>query len=118
MAEVERVVFQCPDVRRVVVVHHVNSEVSSVMIAFFTIISDEGDVQAIKREIRHHCVTSLPDYMQPKLVHVDEIPLQSHTGKIDRMVLRTLYTRMLDELSAEEQSSLNETEAKVFQCFS
>ena len=112
MAEVERAVLQGSDVDKVVILHHVLSDIASVLVAYFTTTS-ERDVIQVENDIAQRCVTSLPVCMRPKLVHLDEIPLQSHTGKTDRLALKPLYVRMLKAKSMEEFDSLNEIKKKV-----
>jgi acyl-CoA synthetase (AMP-forming)/AMP-acid ligase II len=112
MTEVERAVSQCPDVDKVVILHHVLSEIASVLVAYYTVTKDRN-VREVESDIIQRCVTSLPEYMQPKLVHVAELPLQAHTGKVDRMALKALYIRGLNEESLKNTSSLCGNEAKV-----
>lgn len=118
LLEVERVISQCPKVKKVVILHHALSEIASVIVAYF-MISKYCNVLEVESELGQRCLTSLPDYMQPKLVHVDDIPLQSHTGKIDRLALKALYIRGLNKRSLEEMNTLCETKAKVifYICF-
>jgi len=122
MAEVERIVSQCPDVEKVVVLHHVLSEIASVLVAYYTT-GETGDLHKsrdlddddddVKANIRQRCAMSLPDYMQPQIIHVGDIPVQLHTGKIDRRELETVYRQNIKRLGSIELASLNSAEKKV-----
>jgi acyl-CoA synthetase (AMP-forming)/AMP-acid ligase II len=117
MVEVEWVVSKCPDVDKVVTLCHVLSEIASVLVAYYTTtgVRSVGDIE---RDITHRCVTSLPEYMRPKLVHVDEIPLQMHSGKIDRLALEAIYRCNINRQSSMQLAKLNSAEKKVcpFNC--
>jgi len=114
MMEVERAVLGCPDVVKVVVLHHVISDIASVLVAYYTTI-DGRSAEDVDSDVSQRCITSLADFMRPKLVRVDEIPLQSHTGKIDRMALKELYVRDLNKECMENVETLSETKTQVRQ---
>jgi len=114
MAEVERVVSQCPDVGRAVVLRHQLSDVSAALVACYTLrVSAAADRRRSAGRVKAACVTSLPVYMHPKLVLVDEIPLQPHSGKVDSQALHRLYVERLNSRSSGQLATLSEIKQKV-----
>lgn len=113
MAEVERVVSQCPDVGRVVVLRHQLSDVSTMLVAYYTLTTTHTGHHAAARRVKAACVTSLPVYMRPKLVLVDKIPLQSYSGKVDREALYRLYVQRFNRQMCSQLAGLSEVKKKV-----
>jgi len=113
IAEVERVVSQCPDVDRVVVLRYQLSDVSAILVAYYTLAASVADTRHSARLVKAACVTSLPAYMRPKLVLVDKIPLQSHSGKVDREALYQLYVERFNRQMCSQLATLNEVKKKV-----
>lgn len=55
------------------------------------------DKLKVEKQIMRACKENLPCYMVPRIHHLDNIPLQDHTKKIDRRALRN----MLEEENAQ-----------------
>ena len=104
---------QCPDVGRVVVLRHQLSDVSAILVAYYTLSPSAADARRSDRRIRAACVTSLPVYMRPKLVLVDTIPLQSYSGKVDREALHQLYVERFNRQMCSQLATLSEVKKKV-----
>ena len=105
---------QCPDVGRVVVLRHQLSDVSDVLVAYYTLVETSAtDTRRSARRLKSACVTSLPVYMRPKLVLVDKLPLQSYSGKVDREALHQIYVERLNRQSCSQLATLNELKKKV-----
>ena len=113
IAEVERVVSQCPDVGRVVVLRHQLSDVATTLVAYYTLVASATDRRRSARRVKAACVTSLPAYMRPKLVLVDRIPLQCYSGKVDREALHQLYVARFNRRMCSQLATLNEVKKKV-----
>jgi len=101
-------VSQCPDVGRVVVLYHQLSDVSSVIVAYYTLATSATD-----HNVEAACQTSLPVYMRPKLVLVDKIPLLPHSGKVDRKALHRVYVDHFNRQTCSQLTTLNEAKMKV-----
>jgi len=113
IAEVERVVSQCPGVGRVVVLRHQLSDVATMLVAYYTLMASATDRRRSARRVKAACVTSLPAYMRPKLVLVDKIPLQCYSGKVDREALHQLYVARFNRQMCSQLATLNEVKKKV-----
>ena len=115
MSEIDRVVAECPGVEKVVVLHHILNDITSVIVAYFTTVNNlEGyDVVHVENDVTRRCVTSLPVFARPKLVHVGEIPLQNHTGKVDRIRLQEIYRDSLRKNVLESLDELSDNKLKV-----
>ena len=98
-----------------VFLRHQLSEVSHVLVAYYTLArrTSTGDTRRLARQVKCACVMSLPVYMRPKLVLVDEIPLQSYSGKVDREALHQLYVERLNRQSCSQLATMNELKKKV-----
>ncbi|ELU18796.1 hypothetical protein CAPTEDRAFT_210260 [Capitella teleta] len=84
--EVEKVVYQShPAVKQVVVVG-----VDTDLVAIY-----ETEAKTypgmLEDEILRNCGRKLPAYMMPVLFRVDAMPLQEHTGKLDKQMLKSLW---------------------------
>lgn len=109
ITEIEKVIVEHPGVEKVVVLCHTFSDVSSVIVGYYTTLSTNKSVhRRIEGELTNMCRKSLPQYMRPKLLHVDDVPLQIHTGKVDRAQLRKLYEKAFNRQSSLELSLLDE----------
>ena len=73
--EIEAVINDCAGVDKTVVLCHRFSEISNVIVAYYTTLSGERKT-SIESELTDACRKSLPVYMRPKLLHIAEIPLQ------------------------------------------
>jgi len=113
IAEVERVVSQCPDVTRVVVLRHQLTDFADILVAYYTLSTSVVDTRRSSRRVKAACVTSLPVYMRPKLVLVDGIPLQCHSGKVDREALHQLYVARLNRRSCCRLATMSGVKKKV-----
>ncbi len=101
IAEIENVINACPGVDKSVVLCHQFSDVSSVIVGHYTTLSRKRHTR-LESAILEQCRKSLPPYMRPKLLFVDEIPLQPTTGKVDRVALRKKYERAFNRQSSRE----------------
>ena len=72
-----------------------------------------GRSTRVESEIAQACQKSLPQYMRPKLLYLDDIPLQSHTGKVDRVALRRLYEKAFNRQSSQELAILDTKSQKA-----
>jgi hypothetical protein len=113
LAEVERAVLQCKQIDQVVVMCHLLNDVTSVIVAYYTA-RDDGGRRPVERDVWERCVTSLPEWGRPKLVRVDHIPLQPHTGKVDRQALKAIYIETLRRNCLYDLKTLGENKTKVF----
>ncbi len=109
ISEIEKVVQEVPGVQRTVVLCHRFSDVSKVIVAYFT-------TETSLRQQQHHvewsvekaCGRSLPAYMRPKLLRISELPLQPHSDKVDQVKLKRLYEKVFNRQSSLELSLLDE----------
>ena len=105
ISEIERAVMGHSDaVDKVVVICHEYRESSNVIVAYLT---TARGVPLKMDALRASCERSLPSYMIPKLMHVPDIPLQPHTGKVDRVALTQMYHKSFKRQSSEELSTLD-----------
>ncbi len=79
IAEIETVINECPMVDKCVVLCHQFSDVSSVIVGYYTTFTKERHPR-LESTILDTCKKSLPQYMRPKLIYLKEIPLQPNTG--------------------------------------
>ena len=111
--EIEKAVQVCSDVDKSIVLCHRFSEISQVIVAYYTT-KHNGEKSTISESIiLDSCRKSLPVYMRPKLLHVHEIPLQAHSGKVDVIALRKLYEKAFNRKSSEELAILDEKSQKA-----
>ena len=113
IAEIENVIHDCPGVDKTVVLCHQFSEVSSVIVAYYTTLNRKRHTR-LESAITEQCKKSLPPYMRPKLLYLDEIPLQPNTGKVDRVALRKRYERAFNRQSSRELDIVDDKGRKVF----
>lgn len=73
--EIETVINDCAGVDKTVVLCHRFSEISNVIVAYYTTLSGERQTR-IESELTEASRKCLPVYMRPKLLHLGEIPLQ------------------------------------------
>lgn len=112
--EIESVVQECAEVDRVIVLCHKFSDVSSVIVAYYTTRNEPGRARTrIESKLMDASRKSLPIYMRPKFIHVEEIPLQPYTGKVDRLALRRIYERAFNRQSSRELAVLDEKGRKA-----
>ena len=78
ITEIETVINDCAGVDKAIVLCHHFSEISSVVVAYYTTLFGERQTR-IESELTDACRKSLPVYMRPKLLHIGEIPLQVGT---------------------------------------
>ena len=111
ISEIERAVMGSSDaVDKVVVICHEYRESVNRVVAFFTTtVGSPLDIESV----RASCKTSLSAYMIPKLMHVQYIPLQPHTGKVDREALTEMYRKNAKLQTSEELATLGEKEEKI-----
>ena len=112
ISEIERVVQDCPNVERTVVLCHKFSDVSTVIVAYYTT-QDKKRKTRVESQLLDACRKSLPSYMRPKFLHLEEVPLQPYTGKVDRIALRKLYERAFNRQSSQELAVLDEKSRKA-----
>ena len=113
IAEIEGVIQQCEGVLRVTVLCHTFSETSSVIVAYYTTTANYTKACKTSSIIKDACRKFLPVYMRPKVLHVHDIPLQPHTGKVERVALRKLYEKSFNRQSSKELSLLDEKGSKA-----
>ncbi|XP_074657403.1 beta-alanyl-bioamine nonribosomal peptide synthetase ebony-like [Tubulanus polymorphus] len=87
MAEVERLISSCKGVEKVVVLLCTSGDGNEVIVAFYT--TADGVREDV---INEACKKSLPGYMLPEIILIQEFPLQAATGKIDRVGLKHIYS--------------------------
>ncbi|CAH1788896.1 unnamed protein product [Owenia fusiformis] len=90
MVEIEKAIRQNSAVDKVVVITNTNQNMSE-LIAFCT---PNGSAKLDANLVEEDCKRLLPAYMLPRVFKIDEIPLQQHTGKIDRQALREKFNDM------------------------
>ncbi len=112
ITEIEKTIQECPWVEKTVVLCHKFSEISSVIIAYYTTHNKKRHHQA-ESAMLENCRKCLPQYMCPKLLHVLEIPLQVHTGKVDILALRKMYEKAFNRQNSQELSILDEKGQKA-----
>ena len=110
--EIERVIQDCPEVDRTIVLCHQFSDVSTVIVAYYTTHQRRRQTR-VESRLMDACRKSLPPYMRPKFLHVEEIPLQPYTGKVDRLALRRLYELAFNRQSSRELAVLDEKGQKA-----
>jgi hypothetical protein len=91
---------------------HQFNEASKVIVAYYKIERNISHELA-ESDIKMRCQQSLPCYMHPKLVCVSDIPLQSHSGKIDSVALRKLYEKAFNRQSSQELAVVDEKSRKI-----
>ena len=101
ITEIETVINDCAGVDKTIVLCHHFSEISSVVVAYYTTLSGERQTR-IESELTEACGKSLPVYMRPKLLHIGEIPLQVRARCSDFIittsVLRSYLTGPVNRL--------------------
>ena len=112
ISEIENVIHDCPGVDKNVVLCHQFSEVSSVIVAYYTTLNKKRHTR-LESAITEQCKTSLPPYMRPKLLYLEEIPLQPNTGKVDRVALRKKYERAFNRQSSRELDVVDDKARKA-----
>lgn len=83
------------------------NDVASVIVAYYTtpdVVGSRHQLELVERTVDDLCTGLLSEWMRPMLVHVDSLPLQPHTGKVDRQALKAIY---LDELRKQCNSNLD-----------
>lgn len=101
IAEIENVINECPSVDKSVVLCHQFSDVSNVIVAYYTTVNRKRHTR-LESAIMEQCRKFLPPYMRPKLLFLNEIPLQPNTGKVDRVELKKKYERAFNRQSSRE----------------
>ena len=112
ITEIERVINECPFVEKSHVLYHRFSDIYSVIVAYYTTQNRRRCPRA-ESYLAETCRKSLPPYMRPKLLHVEEMPLQPHTGKVDRVALRKAYEKAFNRQSSRELAILDEKGRKA-----
>ena len=112
MVEIERSIQECPSVDKVVTTCYKLGEISSSIIAYYTTHHRKWDTET-ERRILDHCQKSLPAYMQPKLLHLEEIPLLPHTGKVDGLALRKIYRESVKTQHLQKLAAINDRAEKA-----
>ncbi|XP_017788181.1 PREDICTED: tyrocidine synthase 3 [Habropoda laboriosa] len=101
LTEVEKAVSRAPGIDSVVVLCYKPGELSQALIAFITIANDSSTC-ALK--IESFLQATLPVYMLPRIIVVDNIPLLTN-GKTDRQTLLKQYEN--SNLNTENEQCLN-----------
>ncbi|CAH1790150.1 unnamed protein product, partial [Owenia fusiformis] len=111
IAEIEKAVMSHQSVDQVTVLCHEITTLTKVIVAYFTLKKTyKLDIGGIITECKSH----LPYYMIPRLVNVETLPLQPHTGKIDRAKLQKFYNSTDDEGSfIEHMLPADDTDCNV-----
>ncbi|XP_064633567.1 beta-alanyl-bioamine nonribosomal peptide synthetase ebony-like isoform X2 [Lineus longissimus] len=86
-SEIAQVLRDHDSTEQVVVLVHMNKDGDPTIVAFYT----TKVAKDMKSELEKVCKDSLPPYMVPKFLPLDEIPLLPATGKIDRQALKVMY---------------------------
>jgi len=90
--EIEEVLTQHPSVNQAVVIGVNDPSLGEAIIAYINC-SLTLEHQAVSQDIKQHCASILPNYMQPsKIIIENNMPISSN-GKIDRMLLNKRYLR-------------------------
>ena len=98
LREVEAAIERLPAIKLVLALpYHIGQGVTNI-VAFYQCDRSDG-IQ--KSDIYNHCKETLPMFMLPVLVPMDDIPIQPGSGKVDRMKLLAIYR---DQLSADTAS--------------
>ncbi|CAH1799672.1 unnamed protein product [Owenia fusiformis] len=87
LTEIENVVLRVNGVDKAVVIAHETNESNKVLVAFFTCLTGED----LTEVVRTKCKENVPTYMVPQVEQLDTMPLQSHTGKVDRVNLKVRF---------------------------
>ena len=112
IAEIEQVIQSCPNIDKVVVLYYKLSDICSVIVAYFTTPMKKPRVKMLS-VVMEACRKSLPSYMIPKVIMVDEIPLQSHTRKVDQQALRKVYEKVYNRQSSMDLAVVGGNELKA-----
>ena len=110
ISEIERAVSSTAEVEKVTVLCHTFSAISTIIVAYYTC---KKGATVSTGTIKENCKRSLPSYMLPKLFHVQDIPLQPHTGKVDRVSLRKNFEKSIRRQSSNELAILDEKSKKI-----
>jgi acyl-coenzyme A synthetase/AMP-(fatty) acid ligase len=65
------------------------------------------------RELRAHCAEYLPDFIRPIFCHIDRIPLQSTSPKIDMQKLKNFYLDFYKCTAANTSSTNNNIVTRI-----
>ncbi|XP_064645226.1 beta-alanyl-bioamine nonribosomal peptide synthetase ebony-like [Lineus longissimus] len=116
-SEIERVVGDIPGVQGVAILCHTLSESTVVVVAYYTV---RPGINVTKEAVIDACKKSLPSYMIPKPLRIDQIPLQRHTGKIERQALKRIFddTRLHESKLSRDIESLDETSVTILKVIS
>lgn len=112
ISEIEKVVSSSPFITWTHVLCHQFSNVSNVIVAYYKTCDQVKRTKA-ESDIMMRCQKDLPCYMRPKLVHINEVPLQHHSCKIDRLALRKLYEKTFNRQSSQELAVVDQKGKKV-----
>ena len=99
LREVEAALERLPAIKLVLALpYHIGQGVTNI-VAFYQCVRSDG----IKKfDVYNHCKETLPMFMLPVLVPMDDIPIQPGSGKVDRMKLLAIYTDQLSAAAASE----------------
>ena len=73
----------------------------------------EAHVSSITDIWYHHSCTLHRTHTHLQVLHINDIPLQPHTGKVDQTALRRVYEKSFNRQSSQELSLLDEKERKA-----
>ncbi|XP_054013397.1 beta-alanyl-bioamine nonribosomal peptide synthetase ebony [Hylaeus anthracinus] len=106
LTEVEKAVSKAPDVNEVVVLCYKPGELSQTLIAFVTTTNGSTCPEKIETFLQ----ATIPLYMMPRIIIVDNIPLLTN-GKTDRQALLKRYES--SDINREEDSCVDVDYASV-----
>ncbi|ELT95442.1 hypothetical protein CAPTEDRAFT_130280 [Capitella teleta] len=109
--EIDKVIGESPFVSWSHVLCHQLSDASKVIVAYYK--TGNAKRTKVESDITMRCQQCLPCYMRPKLVCVSDIPLQTHSGKVDGIALRKLYEKAYKRQSSHELTHVDEKSRKI-----
>ncbi|XP_069163773.1 beta-alanyl-bioamine nonribosomal peptide synthetase ebony isoform X2 [Procambarus clarkii] len=98
--EVEMAMLKVEGIDKVYILCYNPGEINQALVAFYT----STNKNLVPEVLKAHLASLLLPYMQPQLVHMDELPLLVN-GKVDRQQLLSIYEQNIEDYQVDDDLS-------------